>query len=63
MCEERESQQDTTIRCLLSASAVYCTVLASYKEAPHNRYQPHSVEPVQYTICSNTRSLFSWRWA
>ena len=29
----------------------------------HNRYQPHPAEPAQYTVCSNTRSLFSWRWA
>jgi hypothetical protein len=30
------------------------TVLASYNAAPHNRYQPHTAEPAQYTICSNT---------
>jgi hypothetical protein len=29
-------------------------VLASYNAAPHNRYQPHPVEPAQYTVCSNT---------
>ena len=29
------------------------TVLASYKTAPHNRYQPHPAEPEQYTKCSN----------
>jgi hypothetical protein len=28
-------------------------LLASYKAAPHNRYQPHPTEPGQYTICSN----------
>jgi len=38
-------------------------LLAPYKAAPHNRYQPHPAEPAQYTICSNTRSLFSWGWA
>ena len=45
---------------------IWCTaltVLASYNAAPHNRYQPHPAEPAQYTTCSNTRSLFSWRWA
>jgi len=25
--------------------------------------QPHPAEPEQYTIWSNTRSWFSWRWA
>jgi len=35
----------------------------SYNTAPHNRYQPHPAEQAQYTTCSNTRSLFSWRWA
>jgi len=39
------------------------TVLAPYNAAPHNRYQPHPAEPAQHTACSNTRSLFSWRWA
>jgi hypothetical protein len=38
-------------------------LLTSYKTAPHNRYQPHPAEPAQYTVCSNTRSLFSWRLA
>ena len=42
---------------------VTLTVLAPYNAAPHNRYQPHTAEPAQYTICSNTRSSFSWRWA
>jgi len=31
------------------------TVLAPYKAAPHNRYQPHPAEPAQHTTCSNTR--------
>jgi hypothetical protein len=26
-------------------------------------YQPHPAEPEQHTKCSNTRYLFSWRWA
>ena len=30
------------------------TVLAPYKAAPHNRYQPHPAEPAQHTTCSNT---------
>ena len=38
------------------------TVLAPCNAAPHNRYQPHPTEPAQQTACSNTRSLFSWRW-
>jgi hypothetical protein len=38
-------------------------VLTSCKTAPHNSYQPHPVEPEQYTKCTNTRSLISWRWA
>ena len=29
------------------------TVLTSHKAAPHNSYQPHPAEPVQYTKCSN----------
>jgi len=89
-CEERENQQDATIRCLLSTlsqhvsgivmpilrrtkTVCYCiwcpalrckmrALLASYNAAPHNRYQPHPAEPAQHTTCSNTRSLFSWRW-
>ena len=28
-------------------------LLASYKAAPHNRYQPHPAEPEQHTKCSN----------
>ena len=28
-------------------------LLASYKTAPHNRYQPHPAEPEQHTECSN----------
>jgi len=39
------------------------TVLTPYNAAPHNRYQPHPAEPAQHTTCSNTRSLFPWRWA
>jgi len=39
------------------------TVLAPYNTAPHNRHQPHPGEPAQHTACSNTRSLFFWRWA
>jgi len=31
------------------------TVLAPYKAAPHNRYQPHPAEPAQHTTCSNIR--------
>jgi len=38
-------------------------LLAPYNAAPHNRYQPHPAEPAQHTTRSNTRSLFSWRWA
>jgi hypothetical protein len=30
-----------------------CLVLTSFKTAPHNRYQPHQVQPEQYTKCSN----------
>jgi len=26
------------------------------------RVEPHPAEPAQHTTCSNTRSLFSWRW-
>jgi len=29
-------------------------VFASYKAAPHNRYQPHPAEPAQHATCSNT---------
>ena len=32
-----------------------CGVLAPYKAAPHNRYQPHPAEPAQHTTCSNIR--------
>ena len=39
------------LRCRMRA----VTVLASYNAAPHNRYQPHAVEPAQHTTCSNTR--------
>jgi len=68
---ERENQQDATIRCLLSTLSLHVsgiimptfTVLAPYNAAPHNRYQPHPAEPAQHNTCSNTRSLFSWRWA
>ena len=27
------------------------------------RCVPHPAEPTQHTACSNTQSLFSWRWA
>ena len=37
------------------ASWANCEVLAPYKAAPHNRYQPHPAEPAQHTTCSNTR--------
>ena len=47
----------------VTVGTVTFTVLTSYEAAPHNRYQPHPAEPAQHTICSNTRSLFSWRWA
>ena len=54
------------IRCtapvLLDVVGSGCGAL-SYNAAPHNRYQPHLAEPAQYTVCSNARSLFSWRWA
>ena len=40
-----------------------CAVLAPYNAAPHNRYQPHPAESAQHTTCSDTRSLFFWRWA
>ena len=43
---ERENQQDATVT---------FTVLAPYKAAPHNRYQPHPPEPAQHTTCSNIR--------
>ena len=69
---EKKNQQDSTIRCLLLTSVAACfghhcahpqknkdlALLASYNAAPHNRYQPHPAEPEQYTVCSNTRSLF-----
>ena len=32
-----------------------CFVLAPYKTAPHNRYQPHPAEPAQHNTCSNIR--------
>jgi hypothetical protein len=57
-CEERENQQDATIRCLSSTTAQHVcrmrALLASYIAAPHNRYQPHPAEPAQYTMCGNT---------
>ena len=37
-----------------SGCSVTFTVLAPYKAAPHNRYQPHPAEPAQHTTCSNT---------
>ena len=44
--------------------ALRCRMRAlSYNAAPHNHYQPHPAEPAQHTACSNTRYLFSWRWA
>jgi len=54
-------------RCVVGCSHCegYCstfTVLAPYNAVPHNHYQPHWAEPAQHTTCSNTRSLFSWRW-
>jgi len=54
------------LRCRMRAlwsRTVTFTVLTPYNAVPHNRYQPHPAEPAQYTTCSNTRSLFSWRWA
>jgi len=49
-------------RCVVGCE--HCEVLlAPHNAAPHNLYQPHPAEPAQYTICSNTLSLFSWRWA
>jgi len=48
---------------LLDVVGSGCGALRSYNTAPHNHYQPHPAEPAHYTICSNTRSLFSWRWA
>ena len=51
-----DQQMHSALRCRMRA------LLASYNAVPHNRYQPHPAETEQYTICSNTRSLFSWRW-
>jgi len=48
-------------RCVVGCEhcEAYCstsfTVLASYKAAPHNRYQPHPAEPAQHPTCSNIR--------
>jgi len=54
---ERENQQDATVRCLFLTISqhVTFTVLAPYKTAPHNCYQPHPAEPAQHTTCSNIR--------
>ena len=39
---------------LTHSYAMHCTaLLAPCKAAPHNRYQPHPVEPEQHTKCSN----------
>ena len=39
---------------ILQGSAPQPLPTTSYKAAPHNRYQPHPIEPVQYTKYSNT---------
>ena len=43
-------------RCVVGCE--HCEVLASYKTAPHNRYQPHPAEPAS-TPYAVTHGLFS----
>jgi hypothetical protein len=52
-CEETIFENRIQIALIFSFSGNF-TVLTSFKTAPHNRYQPHTAEPEQYTICSNT---------